>query len=97
MSDAEKGAEAAGPVSGERTKGAKAPRGRPGLFTIVTVIAGVIAMSLIVWRIQKAWRIEYGSGPRGPRPIPTTGAFGAPGALPAPMRSAPPATTTASP
>ncbi|MBK8252070.1 MAG: hypothetical protein IPK82_05315 [Polyangiaceae bacterium] len=52
---------------------------KPGVFAIVTLLLGLVAMSLIVWRIGKAWRIEYGNGPRGPRPIPTTGAFGAPG------------------
>lgn len=56
--------------------------GKPGPFAIVTLLLGVIAMSLIIWRISKAWRIEYGGGPREPRPIPTTGAFGPPGGPP---------------
>lgn len=94
MSGTKKSAEAEAPVSGERTKAERARQARARLFTIVTVIAGVIAMSLLVWRIARAWRIEYGGGPRDPRPIPTTGAFGAPGALPTPMRSAPPSPTT---
>lgn len=53
---------------------------RPSLFTVVTMVAGLLAMLLIGWRISKAWRIEYGGGPRDARPVPTTGSFGAPGA-----------------
>ena len=79
-----------------RSTGAGAPRpaappARPTLFAILTLLAGGVAMSLLVWRIGKAWRIEYGSGPRDPRPIPTTGSFGAPGALPTPMKTTSPA------
>jgi hypothetical protein len=62
---------------------------RPSPFAIATMIAGAIAMSLIVWRISKAWRIEYGGGPREARPIPTGGSFGSPADL---VRPAPPST-----
>ncbi|MEZ4309363.1 MAG: hypothetical protein R3F14_15100 [Polyangiaceae bacterium] len=90
--------EEAPPPSGQEPKiapraGATAASAPPrrSLFAIVTLVAAAIAMSLIVWRITKAWRIEYGGGPREPRPIPTTGAFGAPGdyARPAPPTAAP--------
>lgn len=55
-----------------------APKGRTA-FSIVTVALGVIAIVLLVWRISKAWRIEYGGAPRGPQGIPTGGSFGPPG------------------
>lgn len=69
------------PRSGrQRKKTAPEPeRKGPSLFTVVTVIAGVIAVALILWRISKAWRIEYGGGPREPQAIPTGGAWGPPG------------------
>lgn len=82
--------ESAPPKSGRRIQESARGAGgkRPSAFTIATMIVGAIAMSLIVWRISKAWRIEYGGGPREPRPIPTTGAWGAPGALGRPPASA---------
>lgn len=52
---------------------------KPSFFAIVTVLLGVIAISLIVWRISKAWRLVYGDGPREVIPIPTGGSYGAPG------------------
>ena len=70
---------------------------KPSFFAIVTVLLGVIAISLIVWRISKAWRLVYGDGPREVIPIPTGGSYGAPGIVAElPTRgstaSAPPAT-----
>lgn len=92
-----KGAQATKEAPGEAREGRPAgalserqapPRGRrTSLFTVVTMAAGLIAMLLIGWRISKAWRIEYGSGPRDARPIPTTGAWGPPGASPRPADS----------
>lgn len=70
-------------------------RRRPSLFMIATMIAGAIAMSLIVWRISRAWRIEYGGGAPGAKGIPTTGSFGAPGAPGLPQASS--GTVTAPP
>ncbi len=72
------------------THDAKTSRARPGVFAIVTLLAAIVAMSLLVWRITKAWRVEYGGGPRDPRPIPTTGSFGAPGAQPTPPTTSSP-------
>lgn len=60
-----------------------APKRRT-VFSIVTVALGVIAIVLLVWRISKAWRIEYGGAPRGPQGIPTGGSFGPPGGPAAP-------------
>lgn len=56
-----------------------ASKKKPSFFAIVTVLLGVIAISLIVWRISKAWRLVYGDGPREVIPIPTGGSYGPPG------------------
>lgn len=87
--------ETAPPRSGRQRK--KTPpepeRKGPSLFTVVTVIAGILAVALILWRISKAWRIEYGGGPRERPAVPAGGAFGPPGGAPRP----PPASTPSSP
>lgn len=79
-----------------------ASKKKPSFFAIVTVLLGVIAISLIVWRISKAWRLVYGDGPREVIPIPTGGSYGPPGIVAElPTRgstaSAPPPTATAQP
>lgn len=76
-------------------KGASAPATttpprRTSVFAIVTLIAAVIAMSILVWRIGRAWRIEYGGEPRPQRPVPTSGSFGPPGGVTASTPSATP-------
>lgn len=63
------------------SKGPPARGPRRSLFVTITFVLGAVAMSLIVWRISRAWRLEYGSGAPPSRPIPTTGSFGAPSDL----------------
>lgn len=65
--------------AGERQPPVRPAPKRRTVFSIVTVALGVIAIVLLVWRISKAWRIEYGGAPRGPQGIPTGGSFGPPG------------------
>jgi hypothetical protein len=73
----------------------KAEQTRAKVFAIVTVAAGVIAIVLIVWRITKAWRIEYGGEPREPPGIPSGGSFGPPGGFGAPTATVTPTTPAA--
>ena len=77
------------------------PKKKPTVFSIVTLLLGVIAIALLAWRISRAWNLQYGDGPREPPPpIPTGGSYGPPGIVSElPLRSAAPsqsATTTAS-
>jgi hypothetical protein len=82
MSDAKK------PMTEAKKKG-------PSLFAVITLIAGVIAIGLLLWRISKAWRIEYGGAPREPPGIPTGGSFGPPGGTALPQGSGTGAATAA--
>lgn len=75
-----------------------ASKKKPSFFAIVTVLLGAVVISLLVWRISKAWNLVYGDGPREVVPIPTGGSYGPPGIVAElPTRgstaSAPPAAT----
>jgi len=71
-------------MSEDRKSHVRSASRRQTIFSIVTIALGVIAIALIVWRISKAWRIEYGGAPREPPGIPTGGSFGPPGGAAAP-------------
>lgn len=62
---------------------------RAAVFAAVTITLGVIAIVLLALRLGRAWILEYGHGPRPPRPMPTESSFGTPGGPGAPSVWAP--------
>lgn len=39
---------------------------RARIFAAVTIVVGAVIIVMLVMRIARAWKIEYGGGPRGP-------------------------------